>query len=170
MKNKASKTALKATQLQIRVSQSQKKAIAQQAKRTGMSMSDWVLRKVFEEDTGRFKALLIELSSGENSSFVLAELNAYLVQLDAGALAAEIEYAPDTRLNAYLQNYIAAMVEQACTRKNIAKPAWLTEVAPLPKPHFISDLKKLRLHLLLNSPPAFRNRNIFIDASLGDRV
>jgi hypothetical protein len=28
----------------------------------------------------------------------------------------------------------------------------------------------LRLHLLLSAPPAFRRRNIFLDASVGDRV
>lgn len=163
-------TALKSSQLQIRVSQAQKKAIAQQAKKAGMSMSDWVLKKVTEEDTNRFKTLTTELASGENSSFVLAELNDYLAQLDAKTLMAEITHVPDTRLSPYLQNYIAAMVEQACALKNIAKPTWLADVVPLEKPHFISDFKKLRLHLLLNSPPPFRNRNIFIDSSLGDRV
>jgi hypothetical protein len=40
----------------------------------------------------------------------------------------------------------------------------------LPQPVFGSELKALRLHLLTNSPPAFRRRNIFIDATLGDRV
>ncbi|HTY49830.1 MAG TPA: hypothetical protein VMB48_09070 [Steroidobacteraceae bacterium] len=38
------------------------------------------------------------------------------------------------------------------------------------EPAFGSELRSLRLHLLTQSPPAFRCRNIFIDASVGERV
>jgi hypothetical protein len=35
---------------------------------------------------------------------------------------------------------------------------------------FGSDLQSLRLHLLTHSPPPFLARNIFVDATLGDRI
>jgi hypothetical protein len=40
----------------------------------------------------------------------------------------------------------------------------------LTEPVFGSELQSLRLYLLTHSPPPFRARNIFIDATLGDRV
>jgi hypothetical protein len=62
------------------------------------------------------------------------------------------------------------MVELAAKLKNVAPPLWTRQIAPLDKPYFGSDLSSLRLYLLTNAPPVFRRRNIFIDASLGDRV
>jgi hypothetical protein len=44
------------------------------------------------------------------------------------------------------------------------------EVAPLEEPHFGAPLQSLRLHLLAASPVAFKRRNIFVDAAVGDRV
>jgi hypothetical protein len=35
---------------------------------------------------------------------------------------------------------------------------------------FGTPIESLRLHLLTASPPAFRRRRIFIDATVGDRV
>jgi hypothetical protein len=52
----------------------------------------------------------------------------------------------------------------------VPPPRWTPAIPGLSKPVFGTSLVGLRLHLLLRSPPAFRRRNIFIDASLGDRV
>jgi hypothetical protein len=52
----------------------------------------------------------------------------------------------------------------------VAVPEWTRSIPLLVEPVFGSDLKSLRLHLLTNSPPPFRSRNIFIDSTLGDRV
>ena len=62
------------------------------------------------------------------------------------------------------------MVAYACQKQCVALPAWTRTVEPLTLPVFASTLQSLRLHLLTHSPPPFRRRNLFIDASLGDRV
>jgi hypothetical protein len=78
---------------------------------------------------------------------------------------------PDLRgLSPYLQNYVAAMVELAVERKGVTPPSWTGAVLPLEDPVFATHLPGLRLHLLRSAPVAFKRRNIFIDASIGDRV
>ena len=62
------------------------------------------------------------------------------------------------------------MVEYACARAGTPPPAWAGAIAPLAEPVFGSGLTSLRLHLLTRSPAPFRRRNIFIDATVGDRV
>jgi hypothetical protein len=62
------------------------------------------------------------------------------------------------------------MVEYACAKRGVAVPAWTRSIAPLDEPVFGSDLESLRLYLLTRSPAPFRVRNIFIDATLGDRI
>jgi len=100
----------------------------------------------------------------------LADINELLSKLTAGELHRAIADAPEPTLSPFLANYIAAMVESACERRGISVPAWTRRVAPLDAPAFGSPLQSLRLYLLTHSPAAFRRRNIFIDASLGDRV
>ena len=120
-----------------------------------------------------------ELSSasakrGESESasprLVLAELNSLLSELTAGELRDAIAAPPPAGLSPFLANYIAAMVEYACAQRAIAVPAWTRSIAPLAEPVYGSELLSLRLYLLTHSPPPFRVRNIFIDATLGDRV
>jgi hypothetical protein len=89
--------------------------------------------------------------------------------LGAGELQ-EAVASPPPALTPYLANYIAAMVEYACAKAGIDSPAWTRTVAPLTGPVFGSTLMGLRLYLLAHSPPPFRRRNIFIDASVGSRV
>jgi hypothetical protein len=78
--------------------------------------------------------------------------------------------APAAPLEPYVANYVAAMVETAAHRAAVAAPVWTAEIAPLATPVFGSPLPALRMHLLVRAPPAFRRRNIFIDATIGDRV
>jgi hypothetical protein len=73
-------------------------------------------------------------------------------------------------LSAFLRNYVAAMVEHACAQRAVTVPRWVRAVEPLSDPVFGSELQSLRLHLLTQSPPAFRCRNLFIDSSVGERV
>ena len=74
------------------------------------------------------------------------------------------------KLSRYAAAYIAALVESACVRRRVQVPAWVLVTAPLAEPHFGTDLRSLRLHLLVESPAAFRRRNIFVDSAIGDRV
>ncbi len=159
----------KSAWLQIRVSPSQKAAIQGAARRAGMDMSSWVLRSVLPASEGRFQALVAACRDPRQGRHALAELHSWLADLDAGELRAGVASAP-RRLDPWLANYVGAMVEQACARRRIAPPAWTAAIAPLDTPWFGSDLASLRLYLLTHSPPAFRRRNLFIDATVGARV
>ena len=166
MKNKD----LKCAQLQIRVSESQKAALRRQAKRAGMSMSDWVLNRVLPPLSETVQGLLLRLSCAEKPGYVLAELNELLTQLTTSEFKLAVSEPPRAKLDSYWANYIAATIEQAAASKRTKAPSWTKNVQPLEEPVFGSSLKSLRLHLLTQSPVAFRSRNIFIDSSIGDRV
>ena len=161
---------LKSTQLQIRVSGTQKAALRRLANRAGMSMSDWVLRKALPPLSETFQGLVDALSTAKKPGYVLAELNELLSQLTAAEFELAVSDPPQARLDSYWENYVAAMIEQAAAKKGAAAPSWTDGVRPLQQPAFGSSLKSLRLHLLTHSPVAFRCRNIFIDSSIGDRV
>lgn len=160
----------KTKQLQIRVSPSEKAAIRRAAKRSGMRMSDWVLSKVLSAGQEKFQQLVNELSEAEKPSYIIAELNEMLNALPREEFQRVVSEGPPARLTSYWENYVAAMVEHAAMRKNATVPVWIKKVQSLEEPIFGSSLDSLRLHLLTNSPPAFRGRNIFIDSSVGDRV
>ncbi len=159
----------KNTQLQIRVSRSEKAAILSAAKAAGLDMSAYVLSRVLPAAAGRFREF-VEAAARTGTSFPLAELNSLLTALPAAQLRDAVATLPSTALTPFLANYVAAMVEYACARRGIAPPGWTRNVAPLREPVFASSLQNLRLHLLTHSPPPFRHRNIFIDSSIGSRV
>ena len=114
--------------------------------------------------------LLRDLQDERARRFVFAELNDLLTRLNSEELPQAIAVAPPAWLSAELSNYWAAMVEHACAARQILPPRWTLAIAPLKDPMFGSSLESLRLHLLANSPPAFRRRNIFIDTTIGGRV
>jgi hypothetical protein len=159
----------KTTQLQIRVSKREKAAIQGAAKRAGWDMSSYVLSRVLSAPAARFREL-IEAAAAPAPSFALAELNSLLSKLGGGELREAVAAGPAVALTPYIANYVAAMVEYACGRRAMAPPPWTRSIVPLTEPIFASSLKTLRLHLLIHSPPPFRRRNIFIDASLGARI
>ena len=117
-----------------------------------------------------FRSCVVACIGAADPSFVLAELNSFLSTLALDELRDAVEAPPPPELTPSLANYIAAMVEYACARSAVATPRWTRSVAPLAEPVFGSELQSLRLHLLTHSPPPFRARNIFIDASLNARV
>lgn len=160
----------KTHQLQVRVSASQKRAIQDEARRAGMSMSDWVLSRLVQPAQERFQKLLAALASTDQPSYAFAELLDLLDTLGAHELERAVAAPPGIALDAYWSNYVAATVEHAAARKGVPPPAWTAEVRPLDEPAFGSRLESLRLHLLTHSPPAFARRNIFIDSSVGSRV
>ena len=161
--------ATKTTQLQIRVSKREKSAIQGAAKRAGLDMSTYVLRRVLSAPAARFQELVAD-AAGPAPSFALAELNSLLSKLSGGELREAVAAGPTIALTPYVANYVAAMVEYACGRRAMAAPAWTRSIVPLSEPVFASSLQSLRLHLLIHSPAPFRRRNIFIDSSLGARI
>ena len=59
--------------------------------------------------------------------------------------------------------YLAATAEELCRAQIFSIPVWTdAETRKLHRPWFASPLSALRTILLLESPPAFRSRNLFI--------
>jgi len=135
-----------------------------------MDMSTYVLSRVLSIPAREFQEAVRALLEPTAPSFVLADINSLLSKLTATELRDAVAGAPEVKLPPFLANYLAAMVESACAKRGISLPAWTGRIPPLDEPAFGSTLGSLRLHLLTHSPPAFRRRNIFIDASIGDRV
>jgi hypothetical protein len=160
----------KTAQMQIRVSAHEKAAIRRAAAKAGMDMSAYVLAQVLSVPAAQFRDCVQDCADSTSPRFALAELNSLLSNLTAGELRDAIAAPPPPGLSPFLDNYIAAMVEYACAQRAIAVPKWTRSIAPLAEPVYGSELLSLRLYLLTHSPPPFRVRNIFIDATLGDRV
>jgi hypothetical protein len=127
-------------------------------------------KSVLSIPAAQFRDRVRDCVDSASPRFALSELNSLLANLTAGELRDAVATPPPPGSSPFLSNYIAAMVEYACARRGVAVPEWTRSIAPLAEPVFGSELQTLRLHLLTHSPPPFRARNIFIDATLGDRV
>lgn len=156
--------------IQVRVTHEQKAALRQLAKRANQDLSSYILDRSLAPQSARFAKLLDSLRIDPNPAFALAALSDFLGELPAGQIDDATAHADLSRIPPLLQNYVAAMVEQACVVKRIAPPAWTREVAPLDEPYFAGGLKTLRPYLLSVSPVAFKRRNLFVDSSVGRRV
>ena len=144
--------------------------IAAAAKRSGMTMSAWLLSRALPSQQLRFQQLLTAFQTNEHERNSYAELNDLLTDLSAAMFSQVLERKPVQKLSSFTWNYLTAMVELAAAQKGLAPPQWTRDIKPLAIPYFGTALKSLCLHLLIHSPPVFRRRNIFIDATLGDRV
>lgn len=160
----------KTGQLQIRVSRAQKRAIRKRADAAGMTMSEWILSRILPSSRAVFEDRVAALATADQPSYPFAELLDWLASLPATEFEEAVAEPPAARLDRYWQAYLASTIEQAAAAKGARSPDWAREVPPLNEPVFGSSLESLRLHLLANSPPTFARRNIFIDASVGDRV
>lgn len=163
---------VKSEQLQIRLTTQQKSALKRLARRAGQDVSNYVLGRVLPPAQLRFEDILRNLTNSDDPRYALAELNDVLSDLSGSELADAVVGVPSElyALTPYLQNYVAAMVEQACYIRRVEPPAWVRQIAPLREPHFAAPLRSLRLYLLRVAPVPFKRRNIFIDASVGSRV
>ncbi|MEP6732706.1 MAG: hypothetical protein ABJE10_18830 [bacterium] len=160
----------KSQQLQIRVTPAQKSAMRRLAREADLDVSAYVLSRVLPADEERFAAILRVLHVSGDERFALAELNDFLTALAPARFATAVGRAKLDRLSLLLQNYVAAMVEQAAGQKEVAPPVWTRDVAPLAEPYFATSLSSLRLYLLQASPVPFKRRNLFVDAAVGSRV
>jgi hypothetical protein len=156
--------------LQIRLTKREKQAVAAHARRAGQDMSSWVLERLFPPGQQAFQETVRALQQADQKSYVWADLHDWLVGLSPGEFKLAVSERPDVSLDEYDANYLAAMVEMAASMKRCLPPPWVKRIAPLDRPRFASTLKSLRLYLLFASPPPFRRRNIFVDATLGARV
>ena len=162
--------AAKSEQLQIRVTPAQKAALKGLARRAGLDVSSYVLRRVLPESRARFEELLEGLDDEEKRRATLAALNDLLSCVPAIEFEDAVAVPPPSRLPDWVRNYVAAMVELAASQKGVAPAAWTRAIEPLEQPRFASSLRALRAHLLRASPAPFKRRNLFVDASVGDRV
>jgi hypothetical protein len=133
-------------------------------------MSAYVLARALPQPRIDFHRLINALASDEDRTYALAALNDLLTELSGSEFVDVVSDADLTFLEPYWQNYLAAMVEQAASQKDVAVPEWVRNVEELDRPHFVTPLRSLRLHLLRSSPVPFRRRNIFVDSAVGDRV
>lgn len=162
---------MKTEQLQIRVTPAEKRLLAQRAARAGQSISAYVRTRVAPSRALRFAEILEGLrGEAESESHVLAELNDFLTGLPASEFDEALTSLPSPALSPRIRNQIAAMVEHAAYLQGVHPPDWTGQIRPLTSPWFASELRGLRAHLLRASPTAFRRRNLFVDATIGDRV
>lgn len=160
----------KTQQLQIRVSPEEKRAISSQAKRAGQGLSEFVLARVLPPARARIQETLEGIARASEYRFWLAELNDLLSGLSPVEFRDALTAAELGELSPFLQNYVAAMVEQAAHQKSVPPPPWTREVEPLEDPYFAVPFASLRAHLLAATPVAFKRRNLFVDSGVGDRV
>lgn len=77
--------------------------------------------------------------------------------------------APDT--HADCNAYLAAVVESLCREATLPPPAWTeSPMTYLRRPWFAGGLESLKAILLVESPVAFRRRNLFVSANALTRV
>jgi hypothetical protein len=114
--------------------------------------------------------IIAALRDDQNRSFALAAFHDLLAELAPMDFGPALELVDVRGLEPYVQNYVAAMVEQAANAFGVTAPPWTRDIPPLDEPHFATSLYSARLHLLRVAPVAFRRRNIFTEAPLGGRV
>jgi hypothetical protein len=160
----------KTTQIQLRVSPAEKAELVRRARSEGLDLSAYMLGRLLPRPGLRFLALIRLLGEKTSSAPVLAELHDLLARADRAELRSLVENGPSSRLSPLQENQLAAMVETRAAQLGTEPPAWVGTVKGLSKPWFASELLSLRLHLLTQSPPAFRQRNLFVDATIGSRA
>lgn len=157
-------------QLQIRVTPREKAALKRLARAAGQDVSAYVLGRVLPPPQDTLEPLIAALHDDSSRSFALAELHDRLVALAPVEFAAAAGTVDVRGLPPWLQNYVAALVEQAAQAKGSASPVWTRDVAPLEEPYFATPLAGLRSYLIRTTPLPFKRRNVFTDAGLGTRV
>jgi hypothetical protein len=80
-------------------------------------------------------------------------------------MAAAIRNAP-AEVDAIHDAYLAAVAEHLALRFRLAVPRWVDDPARFPaEPFFAGGLETLKAILLVESPLAFRRRQIFVSAN-----
>jgi hypothetical protein len=73
--------------------------------------------------------------------------------------------------NGFADAYLAAVCDHLCRLYALPKPDWIFALGRiLQRPHFAAKTHGLRMVLLQESPPAFRERNIFVSANALSRA
>ncbi len=137
--------------------------------KSNQDMSSWILERCIPAVQEYFLELTAQLGgSSKLSSHLFANLHDFLRELDAAQLQQLELHQPYKNTMSY--NYLAAMIEYRAEQLGVEPPRWTSWIQPYSEPYFGTDLKSLKEYLLLRSPLVFRRRNLFMDATLGDRV
>lgn len=160
----------KTAQIQLRVTPAEKADLVRRARAAGLDLSAWMLKRLLPDRRADFLALVRALGIPSRRVYTLAAIHDLLAALGRSEFLAVTEGPAVGSLDDLSANQLAAMVETAAARLRVPPPDWADQVSPLRTPWFASELVSLRLHLLCNSPPAFRRRNLFVDSTIGDRV
>ncbi len=111
---------------------------------------------------------------GDNFDRCLANfLDEFYAGPDSAALAdAPVLLAPRYGDTGRVQDaYLAATAEELARRFELPWPTWTAgEVRQLRRPWFATPLAAVRAVLLLESPPAFRSRNLFVSENALSRA
>ena len=153
----------KTSQLQIRVSPEQKRALKRLAAAAGMSVSRYVLTTVLPTAREEFTRRAHGLAELRDRAGGLGELKAFLAGLSGDDLSASVSMLDLEGLSAALRNHLAATVEQAAWLRGQSLPAWVRGVEPLDRPQFQRDLHSLRPHLMRVTPVTFKRRNTYLE-------
>jgi hypothetical protein len=157
--------------LQVRISATEKAELERRARRAGQDVSTYVRSRILPVTGARAQALVDRLRrDADGRRYVLVELNDLLAELPRAQLSSAVAELDVTGLTLHLQNYVAAMVEQAAHDRGVRAPRWTAEVPRLAEPWFAVPFGSLRPHLLKEAPVAFKRRNLFVDSTVGDRV
>ncbi len=160
----------KTQQLQIRVTADQKRRLQHLSQAAGQTISAYVLDNALPQNAHRFASLVRAIREPSDRRAALASLNDLLTGLSPVEFQRSVRDVDLCGVSPRDTNYVAAMVELAAAQKEVPVPAWIRGIVPLSQPYFATELKSLRPHLLRASPVPFKRRNIFVDASIGDRV
>jgi uncharacterized protein (DUF1778 family) len=160
----------KSEQIQIRVSREQKLALKRLASQAGLDLSSFILTRALPSARAVIESAIEGLSREADRRYALAELSDRLKSLSAVEFREALAGIDLAALEPWLRNYVAAMVEQVANRNGEPPPTWTRDIEPLEEPWFAVPFPALRAHLLRASPVVFRRRNLFVDASIGDRV
>ena len=114
------------------------------------------------------------VAAGESFDLCLANFldEFYLAPAAAALSAAPVLLQPAAgELGAVQDAYLAATAEELARGHGLAPPAWIGgETRNLHRPWFASPLGALRAVLLLESPPGFRARNLFVSQNALSRA
>lgn len=152
----------KTSQLQIRISPSQKAVLKNLAEDAGMTVSEYVLSRALPSHRMDFEAAVDALRQAPDREEALARLEGFLRRLTPEAFKEATGGTAPAHLPPLLQNYAAATVERDAARRGVAPPSWTKDVAAMARPHFAWDLRSLRPHLMRVTPPAFKARRTFV--------
>jgi hypothetical protein len=113
-------------------------------------------------------------SAGESFDLSLANfLDEFYATPRGSALEEEPQLlAPQFGWDGQVQDpYLAATAEELARKYKVSVPAWVSdESRKLHRPWFASTLAGLRAVLILESPPAFRSRNLFVSENALSRA